>query len=224
MPNGNDMQRVHMEPHHPVQDRIASSYYRYYTAFQKAVYTNVFRIKSVLLGVRYGANLCCWGPVHIVRHPGSHIVIGDNVSIVSDSYRCSASSLYAPTKMRTFSPHSLIRIGNNVGLNGTSIISRSRHVIIGDNTMIAPNVTILDSDFHALWPPETRLMKPDFESDADVLIGENVWIGMQSIILKGATIGKNSVIGAGSIVTGNIPENMLAAGSPARVIRSIVEP
>nr|WP_268998954.1 DapH/DapD/GlmU-related protein [Leptospira interrogans] len=77
----------------------------------------------------------------------------------------------------------------------------------------------MDSSFHALWPPEGRLTNPDFESDDDVVIGNNVWLGSQVIVLKGVKIGDNSVIGAGSVVTKSIPENCLAAGNPAKPIR-----
>ncbi|WP_318838246.1 acyltransferase [Leptospira yasudae] len=89
--------------------------------------------------------------------------------------------------------------------------------------MFAANSTILDSSFHAIWPPENRLMNPAMETDADVIIEDNVWIGTQVIILKGVRIGMNSVIGAGSVVTKSIPENCLAAGNPAHPIRFLNE-
>ncbi|HTB80539.1 MAG TPA: DapH/DapD/GlmU-related protein [Opitutaceae bacterium] len=79
---------------------------------------------------------------------------------------------------------------------------------------------VVDSDFHNLWPPETRRRSPGFERDADVSIGENVWVGARSIILKGVTIGDNAVIGAGSLVTRSVPPNTLAVGNPARVVKT----
>ena len=87
--------------------------------------------------------------------------------------------------------------------------------------MVGPNVVIVDADFHALWPPESRVSTPAIESDADVTIGRNVWIGMRSIVLKGVTIGDGAIVAAGSVVTGDIPSNTLAGGVPARVIRTL---
>ena len=82
--------------------------------------------------------------------------------------------------------------------------------------MFAPNVNIVDSDFHSFFPPEERLKSPGFENDEPVVIGENVWVGMNVTILKGVSIGKNSVIGASSLVTRNVGENVLFVGVPAR--------
>jgi len=114
-------------------------------------------------------------------------------------------------------------ISDGVGLNGASITARSRTIRIGENTMLAPNVVVVDSDFHCPWPPEARRTSPGLEHDADVTIGRNVWIGMRAIVLKGATIGDGAVIAAGSVVTGDIPANTLAAGVPARVVRALGE-
>lgn len=172
-------------------------------------------------GVVIGSDFKCFGPCIIDVVPQT-LRIGSDVTVVSNSLRCTATTIYAPTKFRTFSSSALIDIGNGVGMNGLSITARSRTIKIGDNTMIAPNCTIVDSDFHALWPVEGRLTNPAIENDADVIIGENCWIGMQSIILKGVHIGNGSVIAAGSVVTSSIPENVLAGGVPARIIRSLV--
>ena len=118
-------------------------------------------------------------------------------------------------------PGARIEIENNVGLNGTSITARSKEICIGSGTIIAPNVTIVDSDFHSQWPPETRLSQPDFDADRAVVIGKNVWIGMNAMILKGVHIGDNAIIGAGSVVTRSVPTNCVAAGNPARVIKEL---
>ena len=104
-------------------------------------------------------------------------------------------------------------------MNGTAIVARSKSIQIGNNTIIAPNVTILDSDFHIPWPPERRYNTSENEIDKDVTIHDDVWIGMNTIILKGVTIGKNSIISAGSVVVHDIPENCLAGGVPARVLK-----
>lgn len=181
----------------------------------------LFFIKSCLFGVKLTGMVRCWGTVHIMRAAGSEIKIGRNVSIVSNSARCSSASIFAPTKLRTWSETSKIIIGDNVGLNGTSVVARSKTIFIGNGTMIAPNVTIMDSDFHSKWPPHNRISSPGIEEDRDVFIGENVWIGMQSIVLKGSKIGNNSIIAAGSVVLGDIPSDVLAGGTPAKVINTL---
>jgi len=101
--------------------------------------------------------------------------------------------------------------------NNVSIISM-RKVTIGENCLIGDGVSIMDSDFHSI-DPEFR-MKAD-ALNAPVFIGDNVWIGSKVLILRGVSIGKNSVIGAGSVVTKDIPENILAVGVPASKVRDI---
>lgn len=118
--------------------------------------------------------------------------------------------------------NSQINIGDNISFNGTSISCRTTKIDIGDNTIIAPNVIIVDSDFHSLSPNQARENNLDYESDKPVFIGKNVWIGMNVIVLKGVSIGDNTVIAAGSIVTKSLPSNIIAAGNPAEKIRSLI--
>lgn len=180
-----------------------------------------FKIKAKLYGVQCSGKVTCYGKCDLTKAPFSRIIIGNNVVFISDSYRATASSIFAPVKIQTFSKTSCIEVGDNVGLNGTSIVARSKMIRIGFGTMIAPNVTIMDSDFHALWPPEDRAHNPANERDKDVIIGSNVWIGARSVILKGSIIGENSIIGAGSVVNSEIPKNVIAAGVPAKVIKTL---
>lgn len=115
-----------------------------------------------------------------------------------------------------------LKIGKNVGISSSVIVS-TVGITIGDNVKIGGGTCIVDSDFHSLVP-EDRL---DRESDmagalsAPVVIMDNALVGARCIILKGCTIGRNSVVGAGSVVTCSIPDNEIWAGNPARRIRSI---
>lgn len=168
---------------------------------------------------KVGKNIKCWGTVCIRKSPDSKISIGDNVRIVSD-FKRAGIALYSKVKITAFA-NSMIIIGNDVGLSGVSITARTTSIEIMGGTMIAPNVIIVDSDFHALWPPENRTYRMGYENDRPVKINKNVWIGMNCLILKGVTIGENSIIGAGSVVTTDIPPNVLAAGNPARIIRNM---
>jgi acetyltransferase-like isoleucine patch superfamily enzyme len=162
-----------------------------------------------------------FGTPQIAKAPGSRIVIGRGVIMVSSSMRATSATLQGPVRLRTLNHSAAIVIGDGVSLNGTSITAHSRTIHIGDHTMVAPNCVIVDSDFHAIWPPETRLTSPGLERDADVTIGRNVWLGTRSVVLRGVTIGDGTIIGAGSVVTNDIPENVIAAGVPARVVRKL---
>lgn len=152
---------------------------------------------------------------------GSTVEIGDDVILMSSSRFCLSATLFAPCKIQTILRTSSIYIGDRVSLNGTSIVCRSSRIYIGSRTMIGPNVSIVDSPFHPIWPISIRDYYPGTELDRPVEIGEDVWIGAQVVILPGSKIGAGSVIGAGSIVRGEIPANCLAAGVPARVIRRL---
>ncbi len=177
------------------------------------------RLKARLLGVELGRNVTAHGAVGLLRWPGGRISIGDDVAIVSSWRRATACCLAFPSRLRVFGPGASIEIGSGCQLNGSSITARSKTISLGRNVMLAPNCIIVDSDFHAPWPPETRRTDPGMERDAHVSIGDNAWIGMNSIILKGVAIGAGAIIGAGSVVTRDVPPNRVACGAPAKVIR-----
>jgi acetyltransferase-like isoleucine patch superfamily enzyme len=176
------------------------------------------RLALLYPGFSCGPGARCWGPLRVMMGAGSSITIGRDLWAVSDPRRAGIA-LYSPVKLRTMAG-ARISIGDRVHLNGTSITAR-RSVEIGSGTMIAANVAIVDSDFHAQSPPAERQFASGEKEDRPVAIGTNVWIGMGSLILKGVTIGDDSIIGAGSVVTGAVPANVLAAGNPAQVIREL---
>lgn len=110
-------------------------------------------------------------------------------------------------------------IGNNFYGNFNFVVVDDATVTIGDNVMVAPNVTISTAG-HPI-APEIRITGQQFS--LPVTIEDNVWLGTGVIINPGVTIGRNSVIGAGSVVTKSIPANVVAAGVPCRVLREINE-
>lgn len=169
--------------------------------------------------IKIGKGIKCWGSVLISKSPDSSIVIGDNVRIASDFLRAGIA-IYSKFKIQAL-VKSKILIGNRVTLSGTSITCRTTIIEIEDGTMIGPNVIIVDSDFHGTWPPDNRIYNKGYEYDKGIKICRNVWIGMNSVILKGVTIGKNSIIAAGSVVVNDVPPNVVAGGNPAKVIKNL---
>ena len=110
-------------------------------------------------------------------------------------------------------------MGNNFFANYNCTILDVAKVTIGDNCQLAPNVAIYTAG-HPVHP-DTR--NSGYEYGISVTIGDNVWIGGNSVICPGVRIGSNTVIGAGSVVTKDIPDWVIAAGNPCRVIREITE-
>lgn len=112
-----------------------------------------------------------------------------------------------------------IHVGKDFFANYNCTIIDVAKVTIGDNCLMAPNVAIYTAG-HPLHPTSR---KSGFEYGIEVTIGDNVWIGGNTVILPGVHIGDNTVIGAGSVVTKDIPQWTIAAGNPCKIIRSITE-
>lgn len=148
----------------------------------------------------------------------SEIKVGKNLVLISHSY-FSEPGVNHPVILRTLKPSAKIFIGDNVGISGGGICA-AEEVIIGNNVMLGANAFITDTDFHPIAPQNRRFSRENILTKR-VVIKDNVFIGMNSLILKGVTIGENSVIGAGSVVAGNIPPNSIACGIPAKVIKSL---
>ncbi len=109
--------------------------------------------------------------------------------------------------------------GKNVYANFNLTLVDDSHIYIGDYTMIAPNVVIATAG-HPILP---ELREKAYQYNMPVHIGRNCWIGAGALIMPGVTIGDNTVIGAGSVVTKDIPANVVAVGNPCRVLREIGE-
>ena len=93
------------------------------------------------------------------------------------------------------------------------------HIYVGDGTMFAPNVVVATG----AHPIDPTLRAGAYQYNLEVHIGKNCWLGAGTVVLPGVTIGDNSVIGAGSVVTHDIPANVVAVGTPCRVVREIGE-
>jgi len=187
---------------------------------KRKIYSSLQRLKLFSKNVKLGKNIIFYGSPIIAPASNSIIEIGDSVAL------CSSSSgnpvgINHPVILKTLTQESKIIIGNNTGLSGTSICA-AKSVKIGNNCLIGANVTIADTDFHAVSPDNRRYNTNPVDIQCKpVVIEDNVWLGMNVLVLKGVTIGRNSVIAAGSVVAKSIPENAVAGGNPAVVIRYI---
>lgn len=116
-----------------------------------------------------------------------------------------------------------IEIGDGFGISGSTIYSTAS-IKIGKNATIGANCKIIDNDFHPLDPEYRRLsLNKEHTARAPIKIGDDCFIGMNSIILKGTTLGNNVVVGAGSVVQGTFPDNCIIAGNPAKIIKYLPE-
>ncbi len=112
-----------------------------------------------------------------------------------------------------------VHFGNNVYANFNLTMVDDTHIYVGDCTMFGPNVTVATAG-HPICP---ELREKAYQFNMPVHIGRNCWIGAGALIMPGVTIGDNSVIGAGSVVTKDIPSNVVAVGNPCKVMREITD-
>ena len=178
--------------------------------------TIVARTVLQLKGVQLGKGIHFFGIPYVHRKPLSSILIGNDCTIRSDQ----TSNLVGVNRKCIFSTmneNAIIQIGNHVGMTAT-VIGAAEKIIIGDDVLIGANVLISDWDWHVVDP---HLRHSEGGHASPVMIGRNVWIGINSIILKGVSIGENTIIGANSVVTKDIPANVIAGGNPCKVIKAI---
>lgn len=167
--------------------------------------------------VDYGKNLKISGRISI--HGKGKITLVDNITIMS-SVNSNSTSGFNKCHLTSYQNAEII-IGNNVGMSNVNI-SSSNKIVIEDNVLLGSGVKIWDTDFHSI--SYDKRIHSDLEiKTSPVYILEGAFIGACSIILKGVTIGKHSIIGAGSVVTHNVPDNEIWAGNPAKFIRKIDE-
>ncbi len=112
-----------------------------------------------------------------------------------------------------------VHFGKNVYLNFNCTFVDDTHIYVGDYTMFGPNV-VLATAGHPILP---ELREKAYQYNMPIHIGKNCWLGAGVIVLPGVTVGDNTVIGAGSVVTKDIPPNCVAVGNPCRVLREISE-
>ena len=166
--------------------------------------------------IAWGKSWKIYGVPIIHKHRGSTIQIGANLALRS-TVRSNPLGVNHPVILCTWQAGAILEVGDNFGMTGGSLVAAEK-ITIGKNVIIGANCSIIDTDFHPL-DPEIRRRTPQAARTAPISIGDDVFIGMNCIILKGVRIGQAAVVGAGSVVTHDIPSKVIAAGNPARVVR-----
>lgn len=157
------------------------------------------------------------GSIPEIAHPRSLVIFGRNIHLGKYAQIiCASDNCVRFTTWPGKQGEAEIIIGDYCLIAPGVRISAAKSIRIGHNCMLAANVIISDSDWHGIY----NRIRP-FRCTKPVVIENNVWLGERVIITKGVTIGENSVIGAGAVVTRDIPANCVAAGNPARVIKTI---
>lgn len=168
-----------------------------------------------LYAIKLGRGCRFWKRTIFYTEVGAKIEIGNNCvsrsdfdsNLIGTNHRCIISTHTGDAK---------ISIGNGCAFSGVSIGAK-KSIEIGDNVMVGVNSLITDFDWHS-FDAEDRDNKNKMIA-RDVIIENNVWIGANSTVLKGVHIGKNTIIGSGSVVVCNMPENAICGGNPCKILR-----
>ena len=163
--------------------------------------------------VDIGAGARFYGLLQLRRHPTGHIQIGKNATF--RSLKIANPLLQAGPCSFAAGKNAVIQIGDHCGFSGTTLVAQQR-IEIGDRVLCGANVLICDGDHHPL-DAKTRADGAVGEC-APVIIADDVWLGMNVVVLKGVSIGAGAVIAAGALVNSDIPAGAIAAGVPAKVV------
>lgn len=176
---------------------------------------NILYNKTVfkMRGIKAGKNINIHGRIYCVATDKGSVELGNDVSINSS---LKSNPIGGDTRTILFvGKDAKLRIGNNTGISNCAICA-CNSVTIGNNVLIGGGTKIYDTDFH--WLDFDKRIKMGGGKTAPVIIDDGVFIGANCIILKGVHIGEKAIIGAGSIITKDVPSNEIWAGNPARKI------
>ena len=171
-----------------------------------------------LRGLQLGPGWRCYGLPIIQRHRRSRIRIGRGMNLRSAAMSNPLGPNH-PVIISARRPGASLIIGDDFGMTGGSLIC-DESIAIGNRVWVGANAVIADTDFHPL-DAALRRVRPLAAKTAPITIADDVFIGMNAIILKGVHIGEGAVIAAGSVVSRDVPPGTVAAGSPARIVRKV---
>jgi acetyltransferase-like isoleucine patch superfamily enzyme len=183
--------------------------------------------RFLLFKLAKNKNITIKGKVYISGRPlidirdGCRLFIGENVTLNS-SNKGYHLNMHSPVKLFADWPGAEIRIGDNSRLNGVCVHA-GRSISIGRNCLIAANCHIIDGSGHDLSFPDVENRVNTSGAFKPVVIEDDVWIGANTMVLPGVTIGRGSVISANSVVNRSVPALVVAGGNPAVVIKDYSE-
>lgn len=167
-------------------------------------------------GVRVGKNLQMRS-FPMCRTVGTgKIIIGNNVKI-TNKLRENPAGVSHPTVLIAGSG-AVLKIADNVGISG-AVIYAMESVTIGEGCMIGANSKIYTTDFHPLNAEDRRQRVHEATAKGPVVLGNDVWVGVNAIILRNVSVGNGSIIAAGSVVVKDVPAGVIVAGNPAKIIK-----
>lgn len=191
-------------------------------AFLLAVLRLLVRLRYAhLRAIRFGRQVVFKGLPLLDARDGGRIEIGDGVTLNSRNYGYHIN-MHGPVKLVADRPGAFVQIGDESRINGACLHAYSS-ITVGKRCLIAANTQIIDGSGHDLSFEDVTARVRTKGSANPIAIEDDVWIGSNCILLPGITIGRGSVIAAGSVVTRDVPEMSVAAGNPARVVRSYGE-
>lgn len=173
-------------------------------------------------GVKVGERLNTRQMPFVECVPNSRIEIGDDCILVHTTKQNPAGVVHR-TAISTSAVGAVLTIGNRVRMSGAFIVA-ALSIRIGDNVMLGANVKIYDNDFHPLDFGQRMRDDPTGVLCAPVVVERGAWIGADAVLLKGAHVGEFAIVGARSVVTGQVPRCTVYAGNPARFIKNLPEP
>ena len=175
------------------------------------------RLLFAVNAISWGSSWRFYGIPIIQKHRHSTMRFGNGLQLRS-SVRSNPLGPYRPVVIVTWTASALLEVGENFGMTGGTICAAER-ISIGNNVAVGANTSIMDTDFHPL-DPEQRRLEPERACTAPVVIEDDVFIGMNCLILKGVTLGRGSVVGAGSVVPRDVAAHTIVCGNPAKVVRT----
>jgi acetyltransferase-like isoleucine patch superfamily enzyme len=176
------------------------------------------RLIFALNGIPWGEGWCFYGTPILQRHRGSQMRFGPYLQLRSLA-RANPLGANRPVILTTWQAGASLEIGEHFGMTGGTLCAAER-VSIGHRVTVGANSIIMDTDFHPLHPVRRRT-DPDRANTAPIIIEDDVFIGLQCIILKGVTLGQGCVVGAGSVVTRDVPAGVIVAGNPAKPVERV---